>query len=495
MEHVFRSIISILTFFLIMITGLVSCGGGGDASGTDRRAQFMANRGQGGTAEAVPVEVTTVRRDSIADFILKNTALEAERSVDILAKSTGFVEQLFVEEGMKVGKNQVLAEMEDAEQKIALQEAEIALENARMNFERSEKMVKDNLISKEAFENSKFQFEQAQAQLDRAQLNLEYTKIRAPFSGTIIARLINIGDMVRTNVATFSISDYSTLLARIYIPERDIRKISINQPATVTSQVYPEKKFYGKVRLINPAVDAESGTVKVTVELKGYQDVLQPGMFCAVTLVTEMRPNAVVVPKKALVLESQEDMVFVFEDGVAKRRLVKVGLKDVEKLEILAGLEVGEEVITVGQEGLRDGSPVNAIVRDNGKIAEENPAMSQNVRGDRPGSAAASGETRGTEGAPDRKEVAMTAEARHNSQMAVSQTGPDNSKGGQNLSMVPDDRLDEILAYVFSSHPSVKAEYEQRVKQNPELRTNADQKREFLNEMMQKVRESRAKLD
>jgi membrane fusion protein (multidrug efflux system) len=119
-----------------------------------------------------------------------------------------------------------------------------------------------------------------------------------------------------------------------------------------------ETRFSGRIRQISPVVDTASGTVKVTVEAVRPPAAVRPGAFVTVEVLRETRPDVVLVPRPAVIRELQETYVFVAEGKVARKRVVSVGLEEGDRLEIRAGLEAGEQVITAGQGGLKDLSPI-----------------------------------------------------------------------------------------------------------------------------------------
>ena len=155
--------------------------------------------------------------------------------------------------------------------------------------------------------------------------------------------------------------DYDLLLARIYIPEKEIGKIKPGQKAKIEVEAFPNKSFAGIVKMINPVIDPTSGTVKVTIEIQKADTGLLPGMFASVYVLTDLHENAITIPKKALILESEIDRIYIFDNGEARLRDVSVGFSDGGRIEILAGVKSGETVITVGQEGLRDGAKVRIL--------------------------------------------------------------------------------------------------------------------------------------
>ncbi|MDZ7372392.1 MAG: efflux RND transporter periplasmic adaptor subunit [candidate division KSB1 bacterium] len=347
-----------LVMAVVVLSGLgSSCGRNSSPKPDPRMMGTFADR----SAAALPVEVAIARRDTVSHYILATTSLEPERAVDVIAKVSGVVVELRAEEGDVVREGEVLARIDDRELKVALDQAAARLENAQQAFERAKQMFERNLASKEAYEQARLELQTAQAQHDAARLQWEYSRIRAPIGGVITQRFVDLGDMVNPNTVVFAMADFEPLLARIHVPEKDIGKITVGQMARITVEPAPDRVFWGRVRMISPVVDAATGTVKVTVEISKRDGILRPGMFASVYLLTDTHPNALVIPKKSLVLESERDMVFVIRNGRAHEVPVKLGYTNGDKVEVLEGLAEGDTVITVGQEGLREGMPVRVV--------------------------------------------------------------------------------------------------------------------------------------
>jgi len=441
-------------WFLLLISGwLIACG---DSDGDQEQQRGRGMRPAGGMFQtaAIPVQVDTVKIEPISSYILTNATLEAQRQVDVIARVSGIVQRFYVEEGDVVRKGQILVKLDDSELRLEMERARAQMENARSVYERSKEMFEKNLISKEQYDNARYQYETARAQYESAKLQLEYATIRAPVSGVITSRMVEIGDYVTANRVLYTMADYDTLLARIYVPEKDIVKIRPGQRARIQVEAYPDREFTGRVKMISPVVDPASGTVKVTVEIVRRNQPLLPGMFATVYIVTETHPRAMVIPKKALILESETDRVFVYENGVARLRDIKTGFTDGERLEVLEGLEPGELVITVGQEGLRDGSAVRIAGATELRVA--------------------AGETAKT-GQPARK--------RPGEQAGRSGKMENRSPGGTE-GMSP-----EILARIekrMLQNPDIRREFEKRAKEDPDFRNNPKKKMAFFREMRQK---------
>ena len=337
----------------------------------------MPGRDFASQSAAIPVEIAIVKRDTISNYLLANTTLEPERSVNVVAKVSGVVVELRAEEGDQVKAGQLLARIDDSELAVNVKQAKARLDNAKSAFERAREMFQKNLTSREAYEQAKLELETAQAQYESAQLQWQYSRIRAPIDGVVTARNIDLGDMVSVNTVVFSLADFNPLLARVHVPEKDITQVHVGQPAKITVESAPGRTFTGRVQMISPVVDPTTGTVKVTIEIRKREGILRPGMFASVYLVTETHPNALVIPKKALVLESERDMVFTFKNGRAHEVPLKLGFSDAQNVEVLAGLAEGDTVITVGQEGLREGTPVR--VAQTTPVAATTPAPRESL--------------------------------------------------------------------------------------------------------------------
>ncbi|MDE2922317.1 MAG: efflux RND transporter periplasmic adaptor subunit [Acidobacteriota bacterium] len=324
--------------------------------------------GFGGPTTAIPVKVTSAIRRDIADYLETNGSLEAENEVDIVARTTGPIVELNVEEGDFVRAGQVLARIDAAEIEAQLGIARVNLAEAELAWNRAQDSFQAEVVSQEAYDLAKSNFDAAAAQIVGTEILLDYTVIRAPFDGLIIERVIKNAEHVSTNARLFRISDFDPLLCPIQLPEKDLPRLRLDQTAYLTVEAYPGVRFPARVLRISPVVDPATGTVKVTLEVQA-QGRLRPGMFASVFVETDVHANAIVVPKQALVLESTSDMVYVaVDDGeggtVARRRELELGYEESDSLEVLSGLREGEDVVIVGQDGLSDQTPISVDERE-----------------------------------------------------------------------------------------------------------------------------------
>jgi membrane fusion protein (multidrug efflux system) len=335
-----------------------------EESDDDKKDEKSKGEGKDGEEDdedketAVPVEVASLSRGEIESVLRSTTNLEAESSVKVYSQAARLVQELLVEEGDRVQKNQVLLRLQDEEQRSALQKIKSQHAKEKREYEQQERLFKKELISEELFNNATYEMDQLAISMEDAERELSYAEVRAPLSGTITGRLVNLGDLVTVGQHLFDLVDFDSIVARIYVPEKDLPRLAVGQTAWVTSQSGSEATR-GEVERISPIVDPQTGTVKVTIAFNGHGAV-RPGMYVDVNLVTEIHRDALLVPKRALIYD--QDEIFVYrlgEERRVERLLIESILEDRENVEPAAGLNEGDEIVIAGQAGLKD----KALVR------------------------------------------------------------------------------------------------------------------------------------
>ena len=190
--------------------------------------------------------------------------------------------------------------------------------------------------------------------------------VRAPVSGTIVALPAQLGMTISQAVPLARISGGAGLEARLFVAERFISKIALNQPCEITLDAYPGETFRGSVSELSPTLDSASRTMEIKVSVENPDSKLKAGMFAKVRIITEQKEDIVKIPSAALLNRFGEYYVFVVDSGaspVCRKRTVVPGILIDGVLEILRGLAPDEEVVVRGQTLLEDGSRVNIIER------------------------------------------------------------------------------------------------------------------------------------
>lgn len=310
---------------------------------------------------AIPVETAVVAAGSVSAVYSGTASLESEQQATVVAKVSGVVTRIVVEEGTRVKAGQVLAKIEDARYKLELDRARANLAKLEQEYNRNLQLHDKGLVSADAYERVKFDLDALKAQYDIAKLDYEYTDIKAPIDGVVSERMIKAGNMVTVNQATFVVTDFDPLLANVFVPERELDKLRAKQRATITADALPDRKFDASIDRISPTVDPKTGTFKVTVAVSDPSRRLKPGMFGRIDIVYDVRNDTLLVPRSAVIQEDAESAVFVVKDGVASRRTVSVGYSNNGSIEVTAGVKAGEQVVTVGQASLKEGAKVNVV--------------------------------------------------------------------------------------------------------------------------------------
>ncbi len=309
----------------------------------------------------IPVSVAAIATGAVSSYISSTANLVPENEVKVLAEAEGRVAELLVEEGYRVARGQVLAQLAKDDAEITLKKAQVRLENARINFERAQQEVASNLISREQYDKDYLDHQIAQQELAEAQWRLDKTTIRAPFGGRVTERFMKPGQHIRPGDQLFTVSDFDPLIAKIFLPEKDVFGLKEGRDVRITLKANDATRFHGRIRQISPVVDTATGTVKVTIEAAAPPAEVRPGAFVTIDIVRETRPQAILVPREAVIRELQDAYVFVVNGGVAEKRTVSLGLEEGGRIEALSGVKAGEQVIVAGQGGLKQGSPIKVL--------------------------------------------------------------------------------------------------------------------------------------
>ncbi len=346
------------------ILNLVAGKADGASGGAEAGAEATEN-GEGAEEQdekkAVPVEVTPVTTGRISSYLTASANLVAEYEVKVLSEVEGRVLKVFVEEGDVVRQGQALATLVRDDAEIGLNKARLKETNARLAYERGEDLAGKDLISREDLDKFTMDFEIARQELAEAQWQLEKTTIRAPIGGRLSQRLTQPGQHVRPGDEMFQVTDLDPMIARIYLPERDVLGLDRGRDVRIRLAADESVVFAGRIRQISPVVDTTTGTIKLTIEAVAPPAPVRPGSFVTISVVRETRPDTLLLPREAVLRELQSAHVFVVEDEVAKKRQVTLGLEEGKLVEALDGVAVGERVIVAGQGGLKDGAAIKVL--------------------------------------------------------------------------------------------------------------------------------------
>ena len=233
-------------------------------------------------------------------------------------------------------------------------------------------------------ETAETEYNTAVAEMELAKLSLSYTTVRAPFAGKVVERMVDPGQKVRSDTPVFHLSDFRSLLAKVYVPSKEFKNLKIDQGVNLVLDSSKEV-MKGRIKLVSPVIDPATGTIKITVEVSDYPANTRPGDFSEVQVITDTHPNVVLVPRFAVITDHDEQVVFIAtEDDTAERRPVEIGYTDDDHAEVTSGIKVGERVVVKGQRRLENGT-ILKILDDGSKAPEVSQGAPENQKKKRPG--------------------------------------------------------------------------------------------------------------
>lgn len=360
---------------------------------------------------AARVEAVRARRADLPVRVEATGYLEPWRKVEVRADLAGRVVQRSVEEGGAVAAGALLVRLDDREHLVALEEARAELLKSQafyaVNYEqpaprqvrpapaaandeiqRLEKLVEEGLLPRRSLDDARRRAEadrlltgshqgevravtsgvvQAEQRVERGRLVLERTRILAPFAGRVADLAVEAGQQVGPGDALMTLLQDDRLKVDVDVLEADIVRIRQGAPARVRIPSADGLVLEGAVHTINPRIDPETGTGRVTVAIPNPRRLLLTGLFTAVELEAERLPDRLVVPASALLVRQGRDLVFRIEEGRAVWTYVQVGRKAGGLAEVLDGLSPGDIVATGGHFSLAHEAPVEAVLAEEAK--------------------------------------------------------------------------------------------------------------------------------
>jgi RND family efflux transporter MFP subunit len=347
------------------------------------------------------VEIAAARIPTDNRSILLNASgyVTPRRRATVAAKITARVTQVLTDEGMRVKEGQVLATLDESDARVRLNSAKadrdateagladlhVQLANAERELHRTEGLEKGGVSSQQALDLARTtvdslrarimltqqQVEAGEKRIRMAQQDIDNCIVRAPFSGVVVSKDAQVGEMVspvsagggftRTGIAT--LVDMNSLEIEVDVNESYIARVEPGMPVTAVLDAYPEWKIPAKVRTIIPTADRQKATVKVRISFDQLDPRILPDMGVKVTFLGNeaKEPQTAVkalVPQSAVRDDGGSKIVYLYRDGRAERRAVRVGSTRGNDQEIVAGLSGSEQVVISGLEGLRDGERV-----------------------------------------------------------------------------------------------------------------------------------------
>lgn len=339
------------------LVAAAACGGDGEGGGPPGAA--------GGGPPPMPVDVATARTDTVIEVIRATGEVEAVQAIELRPEVSGRLTEIYVSEGREVGQGTPLFKVDDAELASQVDRLEAEMDLAEQALERTRELIERNASSEADLEQAQASARSMRAQLQLQQTRLERTVVRAPFAGVVGERFVSVGDYVTPQTPLTTLQTVDPQRIAFQVPERYAERLSVGQDVDFDVASVPGRVFTGTVDFVDPRVQLPGRIILVKARVQNPDRLLRPGMFIEARLVTEVRPEAVVVPEDAILPLAGADYVWVVTpERTASRREVEIGIRNPGTVEIRRGVEAGTQVVVGGVERLGEGSPVAPIPVD-----------------------------------------------------------------------------------------------------------------------------------
>lgn len=293
---------------------------------------------------------------------------KAEKGAELSAQVAGIVKAIHFQSGAKVEKGTVLVELEAADDIAHLQALKATEALAQLNYDRDSRLLKTDTVSQQTADTDLATLKNNQAQVAQQDALVGYKSIRAPFSGRLGIRQVDLGQYIAPGTPIVTLQQLDPIFVDFYLPQQALAQIKVGQAVTTKVDTYPDLKFDGKILAINPLVNTASRNVQIRATLGNPDEKLLPGMFATVDIQVGAPQHYVTLPKTAIYYNSYGDIAYVVKakDGesggekqyVAEQVFVKTGETRGDQVAVLSGIEPGDVVVTAGQNKLHNGSPV-----------------------------------------------------------------------------------------------------------------------------------------
>ena len=326
--------------------------------------------------EQVPVNVMPVKKGNVVQSLSFNGDIQAEFEVKVFSKIPDRITRFYLDEGNRVAKGAPLARIVATTIEQAVNQAQAALvavkaqeANLRLEYDRAQRLSKEDAMSQQQFDAVQTQYEAVQAQVQQAEAMLASTRsqladadVSAPISGIIGKRYYEAGDMASPALPLVSIVQMDRVKTTFNATEEDLGRLAVGQETSISVKAFPDRVFKGKVSHISPVLDPLTRMVEVEVLVDNPGHILKPGMYARAEVTTGVLENVLVVPRytalenTSLVKEGNKDVVVKANKAVQKK--LEIMYVNHEWLAVKTGITEGDSLVVTGQNNLREGLPV-----------------------------------------------------------------------------------------------------------------------------------------
>ena len=331
--------------------------------------QIQAAIAQSAAFQQPPDAVTTIvaQQEEWPASLAAIGTMAAVQGVTVAADLPGIVDRIAFDSGKFVRKGDVLVQLDTRQEQAQLTAAEAQRDLARVNFERMQALVEDGAVSRAEYDRAAAEHKQAEARIGEIQATIARKTIRAPFSGILGIRQVNLGQYLAGGDPIVPLQALDPIYVNFGVPQQDAVHIRPGRTVRVLAEDAAGVTFEGHVTAVNSVVDEATRNVQVQATLRNPKGALRPGMFVETQMTVGQSRPVITLPASAISYAPYGDSVFVVTDlkdqnGASYRgvcqQVVKLGGARGDQIAVLSGISPGEEVVTSGVFKLRNGSPV-----------------------------------------------------------------------------------------------------------------------------------------
>ena len=326
--------------------------------------QFFANN----KPPPVAVSAAEAKSEVVPNLLTAVGSLVAVHQVDVSADVNGRVTEIKFVPGTRVEAGTPLVQLFDAPEQGDLANYKAQATVAQLSLDRAKQLAARQFGPQATVDNAQAAYDQALAGIAKTEALISQKLVRAPFSGDLGVRKVEVGQYLTAGTAIVSLTDLSELWANFTVTEKDSGNLKVGQAVRLKVDAYPGRTFEGKITTIEPQISTDTRNIRVQATIANPEKILKPGMFVTTTVVLPEKPAVITVPETAVDYTLYGDSVFVItekkeEDGKtslsAVRTFVQTGNRVEGRVEIVKGLKAGDKVVAVGQLKLQSGEAVS----------------------------------------------------------------------------------------------------------------------------------------
>jgi membrane fusion protein (multidrug efflux system) len=324
----------------------------------------MIDQGKKFSPPPETVTSTVLKAESWETDLTAVGTMNALQGVTVAAELAGKVVEIAFEAGTPVKKGDILLRQDTSSEKAQLPGAVAQVDLMRTNLERMDQLLAKNLISRADRDNAVASAEQAEAQAANIRATIAKKTIRAPFSGHLGIRQVNLGQILREGDPIVTLQTLDPIYVDFTLPQQQLRMVRLGLTVRVTSDALPGETLLGRITAINPLVEADTRQIKMQATVANRGNKLRPGMFANVAVGLPERQKVLAIPATAVLYAPYGDSVFIIEDAadkkgkVLRQQFVRLGTRRGDFVAVTSGVREGETVVSTGVFKLRNGQSV-----------------------------------------------------------------------------------------------------------------------------------------